>query len=431
MNYLGVVFLSACTCLIFLLPRRLATLPLLLGAVYMTLGQQIQLGPLNFTVLRILIGVGFLRVILRRERLATGINSLDWLILLWSGWAITCSVFHQDPSAAFIFRLGIVYNICGVYFLIRILCQSPEDVVILCRFIAFLLIPLAFEMINEKLTNYNFFSIFGGVSEIPITRMGKIRAQGPFAHSILAGTVGAVCLPIVVVLWKRYRNEALIGMIACLTIVFASSSSGPILSATAGLGALLMWRFRQKIRFLRWFMIVGYIALDLIMRDPAYFIIARIDIAGGSTGWHRSKLIQSAFHHLQEWWFAGTDYTRHWMPTGVSWSTDHSDITNYYLLMGVWGGLPLMALFISLLVKGFSFIGQKLRKLEEQEIDEAFLLWGLGSSLFAHAVTCIGVAYFDQSYLIFYLILAAIGSFYSSKTNLMIIERTEKSHKKY
>jgi hypothetical protein len=155
---------------------------------------------------------------------------------------------------------------------------------------------------------------------------------------------------------------------------------------------------------------MGYIALDVVMKDPAYFLIARIDLAGGSTGWYRARLIESAFEHLNEWWLAGTDYTRHWMHVAVTWSPNHTDITNHYLQMGVTGGLPLILLFIAILVKGFSFVGQTLRKPGDLPQENLFIIWAFGASLFAHASTFISVSYFDQSFVFLYLTLAAIGS---------------------
>ena len=198
-----------------------------------------------------------------------------------------------------------------------------------------------------------------------------------------------------------------------MVMIFTSASSGPILSAIAAIAVLFMYHHRQRMRSVRWLLIVGYITLDLVMKDPAYYIMARIDLAGGSTGWHRARLIQSAIGHLPEWWLAGTDYTRHWMPTGVSWSANHTDITNHYLQMGVIGGLPLMLLFMAVLVKGFSFVGQTLRQMPQLSPHSQFMIWALGSSLFAHAVTFISVSYFDQSFLFLYLTLAAIGSAWS------------------
>ena len=100
------------------------------------------------------------------------------------------------------------------------------------------------------------------------------------------------------------------------------------------------------------------------MKAPAYYLLARIDLTGSSTSWHRAALIDMALGHLSEWWAFGTDHTRHWMPYGVPWSDNHSDITNYYISMGVNGGLPLMLLFIAILAKAF-YAGRWLREAEK------------------------------------------------------------------
>lgn len=413
MNGIAITFVVANAIALMFLPRRLAPLPLLVGTCYMTLGQGFEAGPFSFTVIRMLVAAGFLRVLLRGERLQERINGMDWLMLLWAFWALCSSLFHQDVPAALVNRLGLVYNACGIYFLLRIFCQSLDDVAGLCRVTAILLVPLAVEMVYESLTAHNLFSLLGRVPETPVLREGRVRAQGPFAHSILAGTIGAVCLPFVIALWRTRRKEALAGISACLIMIVTSTSSGPILSAVAAVGALFMWRYRRRMRFVLWMSVIGYLCLDAVMKVPAYFLIARIDLAGGSKGWHRTRLIQSAFEHLSEWWAGGTDYTRHWMPTGVSWSPDHTDITNHYLHMGVIGGLPLMLLFIGLLVKGFASVGRIVRQRNDLEPASLFMIWALGSSLFAHAATFLSVAYFDQSFVFLYLTLAIIGSAWS------------------
>lgn len=410
MNTFATVLLIVNAVMLLMLPRRWASIPLLTGACYMTLGQMIDIGPFHFTVIRVLVAAGLMRVILRREWLAGGINGLDWLMLLWSVWALFSSVFHKNPSEALVFRLGIVYNACGIYFLLRVFCQSLDDVIGVCRITAILLVPVAVVMLSEHLTNYNLFSALGGVPDSPVIRGGKLRAQGPFAHPILAGTVGAVSLPLMVGLWQKHRKSAIVGIGACVTMIFASSSSGPILSAMVALLAMFMWRFRHNMRLVCWLAVLGYIALDLVMQDPAYYIMARIDLTGSSTGWHRARLIESAFKHISEWWLAGTDYTRHWMPSGVSWSPEHTDITNYYIKMGVIGGLPLMFLFIAILARGFSFVGQTMHRSADLPPGSRFMIWALGASLFTHVATCISVSYFDQSFLFLYLTLVTISS---------------------
>ena len=413
MNSLAIAILLALTAMIFMLPRQWAPLPLLAGACFMTLGSGIELGPFHLMSIRLLVVAGMFRAIVRGERLTGGVNVLDQLMMVWAAWALLSSVFHDNISGVLVNRLGLVFNACGIYFLLRVFCRSLVDVVMLCRLTAILLVPLAIELLVEMVTGYNPFSVFGGVSETPEIRQGRIRAQGPFAHSILAGTVGAVCLPLMACLWQRHRKTAITGMAACLTIVFASASSGPIMTAVAAIGGLLMWKWRDQMRFFRWIALLGYVGLDIVMNAPAYYIIAHIDLTGSSTSWHRAALIEAALAHLSEWWFAGTDVTRHWMPYGVVWNENHIDITNYYLRMGVDGGLPLMLLFMAKLAIGFHLVGRALKQFPKVSFQSRFMTWALGASLFAHSAACISVSYFDQSVVFIYLTLAAISSAWS------------------
>lgn len=413
LNIISIVFLFVTGVLLFWLPGRWAAFPLLAGACYMTLAQGIEAGPFHLPVIRILLLIGLLRVAMRHERPVGGMNRLDSLMLIFAALALISSFFHKDPSSAFIFRLGFAFNACGVYFLTRIFCQSIEDVKIFCIAIAVLLIPVALAMFYEKIFLFNIFSILGGTNAIPAIREGKVRAAGPFFHPILAGTIGAASIPFMIGIWKENKNIALFGLLSCGIMIFACASSGPIMSAVVAIVALFMWRYRQHMRLVRWLFVAGYIFLDIVMRAPAYYLIGRMDLVGGSSGYHRPALIEAAISHISEWWLAGTDYTRHWMPTGVTWSEDHTDITNYYIHIGILGGLPLLLLFIAILTKGFSFVGQSVHKLYDQSKDSGFLVWSIGASLFVHTVTFISVSYFDQSFLFIYMTLGIISSAWS------------------
>lgn len=368
-------------------------------------------------MIRTMVAVGIIRVTLRGERLVGGVNGLDWAMILWAVWALISSLLHSDVSEALVNRLGLIYDACGIYFLLRIFCQSLDEALSLCRITAVLLIPMSIMILAEKITGKNLFSLFGGISEVSEIRDGRIRAQGPFAHSILAGTVGGACVPLMIGLFQQYRKTAVLGTLACFAIVFASASSGPIMTLFAGIGGVMMWHFRGRMRIFQSLAILSYAALDLIMNAPAYYIIARIDLTGSSTSWHRAALIEAAFAHLSEWWFAGTDYTRHWLSYGVSWSSAHADITNYYLKMGVWGGLPLMVLFISQLAIGFAYVGRTVKQVSVFYPQYGFMIWTIGVSLFAHSTAFISVSYFDQSFVFIYLTLALIASIWSEAIN--------------
>lgn len=416
MNPLATLFTLIASVALLTVPRRWAPLPLLLGACYMTLGQGINLGPFSFTVIRIVILVGWVRVLARGERPPGGLIGLDRIMIYWGLWGVCCSVFHSSPSSYFVTQLGQVYNILGSYFLIRAFCRDREDIENIIRITAIILIPVALEMINAKMTGKNLFSVFGGVPEAVVVRSDRLRAQGPFLHAILAGTVGAVCIPLMLGIWRIYPRTAKVGIVAGLIMVGACSSSGPVMTVLASVFGLILWRWRHSMSQLRIaaVTVIGYIFLNLVMEDSAYYLIARIDLTGGSTGWHRAYLIEQAIAHLGEWWLTGTDFTRHWMPTGVSWSTDHSDITNQYIAYGVTGGLPLMCLFIAAIFVAFRYVGRILDQGGDGDDRGDWITWTLGVCLFSHAASCVSVAYFDQSFLFLYLSLALIGSLYAA-----------------
>ena len=324
MIYPAIVFLVVNTAAMLFLPRKWAPLPLLVGSCFMPLDQWIQLGPFHLTIIRLLIAAGLTRVIIRGERPVGGMNGLDWLMVVWSVWALVSSVFHKDPSQALIFRSGLIYNACGVYFLLRVFSQSLDDVKALCLSTAIVLGILAVAMLYEKMASHNLFSVLGGVSEIPLIREGKVRAAGPFAHPILPGTIGAACLPLMVGLWQQERNLAFMGVVACGWIIFACASSGPIMSAIAAIGCVVSCCVIAAPCGLSGWLCSHGLYCSGYCHEGSCVLHDRAHRSGGWEYRMASRaLIESALNHLKEWWLAGTDYTLHWMPTGVSWSAEH------------------------------------------------------------------------------------------------------------
>ncbi len=418
-----VIFLLLNALVLLGLPRNLALLPLLVGCCYMTASQSFDLGPIHCTVIRVLIAVGLVRVMMRGERMTGGLNGMDKLMMAWMAWIVLSSPLFPGNELPLVFNLGQAFNIGGIYFLFRVFCGTLEDLVRITKLAAWLLTPIAVEMVMEHITGRNMFSVFGAFLSM---RDEKFRAQGPFAHAILAGSVGAACFPLMVGIWKKHRIAAMIGMMACLMMVAASNSSGPIMSLVFGCCAILMWRRRDLTRYAGRTAVAIYLALEMVMKRPAYFILDSIDLTGSSTGWHRARLIQVSIENLNEWWLAGTNYTRHWMATGVSWSPNHTDITNYYILMGTWAGLPLMFLFIAMIGTGFRYVGSIVKQPVVTDEIDPFMVWCLGAALFAHTATCISVAYFDQSYIFMFLCLAALSSLQS--VAVQVVESEQESN---
>ena len=392
--------------LLLVLPRRLAVVPLLVGACYSGPLAVIDVGPASLTVFRVLVFVGVLRVLGRGERIEGGLNRVDGLVVSWGVVLVLTGLLHAE--GALTYRAGLIVNDVGGYILLRVFIRDIDDVRHVAKVLSIVLIPVALAMLLEKATGRNLFATLGGFAD-PNIRDGLIRARGPFVHPILAGTVGATSLALVATQWKRHRKHAIAGILACLGIVFACTSSGPLMVLIFLLVGLGFWRVRDQMRAVRWLALAAIIALDIVMKDPVYFLMARIDLTGSSKGYHRAQLIRSSIEHLDEWWLAGTDYTRHWMATGIHANSQHTDITNHLLANGVLGGLPLMTVFVLVLVAGFGAVGKALRASKAAPVEQQWLIWTLGAVLFAHVANFFSISLFDQSIVFFYLVLACIG----------------------
>src|SRR5690606_3405393 len=218
------------------------------------------------------------------------------------------------------------------------------------------IIPLAFAMYWEHLTQRNVFSIFGGVPEVTAIRDGKLRAQGPFAHPILAGTLGASLVPIFIGLWRQRKLLATTGLFSGVMIALFSSSSGPLFTLLAGLLAVLVWPLRERMRALRWGLFLCIITLHIVMKAPVWALIGRIsNIMGQGTGWHRVELINQAVAHFSDWFLIGTQSTSHW-------GYFLFDVTNQYIRIGVDGGVLTLAFFIAVIAFSFKAVGSCIKQ---------------------------------------------------------------------
>ena len=399
--------------LIFLLPRRLAFLPIVITACYITLGQEILISVFHFPAMRLIILFAWLRLIVRGEVSALRLNRIDKAIICWVISGFVIYNLQWQTSDALVYRLGVVYNAIGIYFAFRFFIRNFNDVEIILKVLSIVIIPVAIAMLYEHSTGRNIFSVFGGVEEISGMREGRFRSQGAFRHPILAGTFGATLVPMLIAAWfkgKNFRPFAAAGVISGTIIMVTSFSSGPLITYISGLVGLFIWSFRKHMRAIRWGILFTLISLHMVMKAPVWFLISRIaDLLGGS-GWHRSYLIEQAIAHFGEWWLLGMRYTADWFPYGLAISSTATDITNQYIAEGIMGGLITLILFIVVIISCFKTVGLSLKAMEENPFAEKIIVWSLGASLFAHVIALTGIGYFDQIIVIWYLLLAMISA---------------------
>ncbi|MCU0609281.1 MAG: hypothetical protein MUF22_05895 [Chitinispirillaceae bacterium] len=410
-NDLVIGIILAMAVLMPFVPRNWVLVPLFMTATYVTLGQFLTIGTAHFTMIRILVIFGFIRVFARGEYRGFRPTTLDTAVALWTVAAISAYTLLWGTTHAFVNRMGFCLDSTGVYFLCRIYLRTMDDVVRLLALSALLMIPLAASMINEYMTGRNIFAILGGVPDISEIRNNKVRCQGSFRHPILMGTFGATMIPLMASLWYQGRVPRIVagsGIAAAAVITFCSGSSGALLAAMAGIGGLAAWPLRRHLGQVRWAGVAAVLLLQLAMNAPFWYVFARLSPLSGGTGWHRAYLIDQSIRYFGEWWLLGAKVTAHWMPSGLLIDPTKADITNQFLAQGVNGGLITMILFIAILVRGFGVTGYSVSS--HEDFPDKFLAWTMGTALFVHTVSFMSVSYFDQILVFFLFLLAAIAT---------------------
>jgi hypothetical protein len=394
--------------LILVLPRKYILVPVLVSIILIPLGQQVYLIGVHWLVSRLITLCGLARIAVMKFRSkkdvsAGGFNAVDRAFL---GCAICETIgfaLQYMQAQALVNQFGILIDTLGAYCLMRVLIQNEKDIYRALKVLALLTVVLAGCMAREQATIKNVFGYLGGIQLVPEVREGKIRSQGSFEHSLTAGTFAAMLLPLFFLLWRngKAKSMALCGVVGCTVMTMCSNSSTPLLTYVAGVLGMLLWPIRKHMRAVRWGIVIGLLALNVVMKAPVWFIIAHIDLTGGSSGYHRAELVDQFIRHFRDWWLIGTK-------DAANWGWDMWDQQNQYVNVGEGGGLAAFVLFIVVISRACGRIGKARRSVEGSKRE--WLLWFLGCSLFANLVGFFGVNYFDQAKLGWFVLLAMISA---------------------
>ena len=394
--------------LILVLPRKYVIVPVLLMGFLVPLGQSVYAVGVHWLVLRIVILAGLLRVLLikftsNKSAFAGGFNTIDKTFLICVVAQAIATPLQYMASQALINQFGILIDFLGGYFLLRALIRDEADAYRTLKCLALLALVLGLCMVREQVALQNVFSQIGLDRSAPEIREGKIRSQAVFQHALTAGTFGATLLPLFFLLWKNGRAKfvATVGVVGSTAMTICSNSSTPLLAYVAGILGVCLWPIRKKMKAVRWAIVTGLVALQLVMKAPVWFLIARIDLTGGSSGYHRAELVDQFITHFRDWWLIGTK-------DAGTWAYDLWDQQNQYVGVGESGGLLALIFFIAMVSLSCVKVGIARKAVEGHK--KEWFFWFLNAAMFANLVAFFGVNYFDQVKLVWFALLAIISA---------------------
>lgn len=394
-------------------PRAKAIGAFIAVSILVPMDQVLVVAGLHFPMLRILALFGIARLIRTKSSskaplFAGGLNKIDAaLVLLTVSTAVAGVVLFQE-SGALVFQIGNIYQVFGIYFLLRLLVRDERDVMVMIRTLVYTASFIAVVMAWESLTGHNLYAMLGGARASLYATVGarddRFRAQGCFGHAILAGSFGAVLIPLFAQLWsqnKRDRVLAAVGIISGTVITMTANSSTSLLAYVAGIAAICLWPFRKRMRILRWGIVLALISLHMVMKSPVWHLISYMDVSGGSSAYHRYMLVDQCIRHFGDWWLIGVKST-------FDWGWDMWDTANQYASICDSSGLLPFICFMAIIVYGFKYVGKA--RVRSKERKQQVFMWLLGSALFANAVAFFGISYWDQTQVVWYGLLAAISA---------------------
>ncbi|MGA7410087.1 MAG: hypothetical protein WBW33_06350 [Bryobacteraceae bacterium] len=394
----------------WLAPRRYALVPLLLGAFLVPAGEVVVLAGAHLGPVRLLALFGCLRLAIMKpppneSRLVGGWNNIDTAFLA-CGLARAAAVIIQFLSvAAVVNQAGILLATFGIYFILRQQIRDEKDIATAIKAMIVVAFICAASMVIEQLLLRNLFgTLIGGVDIVPLIRNGKTRAQGPFQHAILAGVFGATLLPLCLWLWTRGKSQmfAVFGMLSATAMTLMCASSTPVMAYGGVFVALCFWPIRRSMKAVRWTMVIVLVTLHLVMKAPVWFLIARVDVIGGSASWDRANLIDTCIRHFWDWWLIGTSDIGNW-----GWSM--WDLSNQFVAIAETGGLFSLICFIAVISRSFGRLGTARRAVEGDRRAE-WCMWLLCAAVYAHILAYFGVSYFDQTQVAWLVLLAIIAA---------------------
>jgi hypothetical protein len=413
LNPAVLLFILVAGVLMCVLPRKKAMIPFLVASILIPMDQVLLIGGTHFPMLRVLVLFGAVRIFKDRNTsrykiFSGGLNKIDVSQMLLTIFTVINGILLFQESGAVVFQLGNLYTIFGIYFLLRFLIRDDDDIVRMIRTLACIAAFIAVIMAWEIQTGHNPYAILGGARAASyatlMERDDRFRALGCFGHPILAGTFGAILVPLFVLLWrkgKRDRVLAGVGIAACTVIVLTSNSSTPVLAYAGGVLAIFLWPMRRWMRVIRWGIVILVVSLHMVMKAPVWHLISRIDISGGSSGYHRYMLIDQCVRHFSDWWLIGVKST-------FDWGWDMWDTANQYVSLCDSSGLLPFLLFLATIVYSFKYLGNARKAATDKK--KRLFLWSLGACLFANVISFVGISYWDQTQVVWYGLLAAISA---------------------
>lgn len=364
-------------------------------------------------------------------------QSMDVAVAIIGFWTILSFTMNYGFGVGIVRGAGVTIDTVVPYFVVRTCIRSLDDL----RYFLILVLPamafagiilLAESVSGRPLLSVAYASVFGNmdlyssgenVGALIIqgdTRMGLLRAFGPFPHPILAGIMMIGFLPLYY--FSGLRSWPLLGGIFfALTGIFGLSSAA-FLALMITVGAIVIYHIKAYFPKISWWSISALMtllvwAMHMASKNGIIYVLARLTLTP-----------HTAEHRIHTWrWGSLTVEKNPWFGIAYSqWEREAwmgESVDAHFLLMAMRHGLVVPIMMLAAIFYGMIRLGLIIPFLSPK--DRAFAI-GINMFIFCYFIVGQTVNYFGSSNVFFMSSIAFLASAVSWGSAQMQIGRRQK-----
>jgi len=318
----------------------------------------------------------------------------DFLMLGVAVWIFIALTNSMDLENAVTGSLSQSVDICLSYFFARACIRTPDDLrmflILMAPALGIVGLLIAIESIaHTAIIQPVAGALLGQSGNVPYdTRLGLMRALGPFPHPILAGIFLGSFLTIYALSGIRGWPKT-VGILASLCSFF-SVSSAAILAIVASCGLLAYNWLSERIDILSWRFFVAMAAIatftaQFATNSGVFGLLVRFGALNSESSYNRVLIWQYGSASVANHPLFGVGYERWERPYWMKASVD-----NYWLLLALqYGLIPVILLAAAVLIAVFK-VGRASSS-EPQGERRLYLSMAMSLAIFAFGIISVSI----------------------------------------
>lgn len=365
---------------------------------------RIQMGPAAMSVPRLAAIALLVKLFAMGHHKKTEFHKVDKLVIALWIWLVVAALIS---GGVYTERIGRIFDTVFMYLIARYSIFSIDDIKSFFLPLAITAVVMGILGAIESSTTFSIyrrFEAWTGNIKGDEFRYGFLRAKASTAVHIYFGMAMVIITGIAWSIRGYVKPTAIHYFVlpVAFTGALSSMSSGPWLAA---IFLLVFNAYLARVSLIKpslWMLLLIAIVFEIGSNRHFYYLIQYIALSE-VTAYYRAKLMEVFFINWSDWWFVGTGTSDLWEWAQQVDGRHHLDIVNNFVLLGTYGGLLALILYIGSHVVAIRRLMDAWRGSTDKNYRK--LIFGLGATLITIDAASLSASVFGPVLLLSYILL--------------------------